>query len=317
MAAGMAAISVTLACSYGGATKTIAIGINPWPGYETLYLAQEKRFFARHGLSVELKEYSSLGDARRAYERGQIEGMACTMVEVLQAREQSNREGRVVMVVDYSQGADVIMAKPGTRSLGELRGKRVGLELASLGIYIMSRAVALNGMRLGDLQLVPTDQSEMEQSAREGKIDAAVTYPPASVHLDALGWRSIFDSRRIPGEVVDVVAIDRRVLESHPGFQMAFIAAMEDAIAFLATSRREAIGIMAARERISTADFERALDRIQLVEPREMPRYLAPGGPLEPVFEVLERELELAGQLSKIRGTRDLIAYLPRDRERR
>lgn len=306
-----AALVILSASCAGPSSNPVAIGINPWPGYETLYLAQERGFFAKHGLDVELEEYSSLGDVRRAFERGQIDGMACTMVEVLQAREQSGRQPRVVMVTDYSRGADVIVAKPGIGSVRDLNGKRVGLELASLGVYMMSRAATLHGIRLENLRLIPTDQTEVEEAARESKIDAAVTYPPASIHLRKLGWKPLFDSSRVPEEVVDVVAIDKPVLDRDPEFHRAFLAAMEDSYAYLATHRRQAVKLMAERERISVEEFEQALAGIHLIEVREMPRYLAPGGPVERVFAVLEQELRRVGQLSEARGIRDLAAHLP------
>ena len=57
----------------------IRIGINAWPGNEFLFLAQEKGFFAAQGVDVRLIEYSSLGDVRRAFDRGQIDGMTGTI----------------------------------------------------------------------------------------------------------------------------------------------------------------------------------------------------------------------------------------------
>lgn len=297
--------------------RPVAIAINPWPGYETLYLASERGIFEKHGLRVEIKEYSSLGDARRGFERGQIDGMACTLVEVLQAREQSAREPRVIMVADYSRGADVILAKPEIRGVGQLRGKRVGLELASLGSYMMSRAARLEGVNIKDVQLVPTDQSEMVDSARSGSLDAAVTYPPVSIQLQKLGWRPIFDSNRIPGEVLDVIAVDKTVLEAYPGFHRAFLASIEEALGYLAAHGTDAVELMAAREHVSPAEFKGALQLLELIEVRRMPEYLAPGGVVERVLPILEADLRQAGQLSGNRGSGGLVARLPESEGRR
>lgn len=302
-------------CS-GRQGRPVAIAINPWPGYETLHLAAEKGIFAKHGLRIEIEEYSSLGDARRAYERGQIDGMACTLVEVLLAREQSPREPRVIMVTDYSRGADVILAKPGIRTIAELRGKRVGLELASLGSFMMSRAATLEVVSMKDFDLVPTDQSEMLASVRAGGLDAAVTYPPISIQLEKLGWRPIFDSNRIPGEVLDVVAVDKAVLDENPDFHRAFLDSMEEALAYLEAHGEESVKLMAARERLSPAEFSSALELIELIEVRLMPRYLAAGGVVERVLPVLEADLRRTGQLPGKRGSGGLVARLPESARR-
>jgi Integrase core domain/NMT1-like family len=104
----VAALLLNLGCAPEKSTS-LRVGINPWPGYEFLYLAQEKGVYREEGLEVRLVEFSSLSDARRAYERGQINAIAATVIEVLQARDNSSRSPQIVQVTDYSNGADVIL----------------------------------------------------------------------------------------------------------------------------------------------------------------------------------------------------------------
>ena len=78
----VAVLSLGVGCSPEKPT-TLRVGINPWPGYEFLYLAQEKGFYRDAGLDVRLVEFSSLADTRRAYERGQINAIGTTVIEVL------------------------------------------------------------------------------------------------------------------------------------------------------------------------------------------------------------------------------------------
>ena len=111
----------------------LRVGIKPWPGYEFLYRAQEKGWYREAGLEVRLVEFSSLSGSRRAYERGQINVLASTVIEVLQIRENSARSPQIVLVVDYSNGGDVTLGRPGLTNATGLRGTRIGLELASLG----------------------------------------------------------------------------------------------------------------------------------------------------------------------------------------
>ena len=54
----------------------IRVGMNLWPGYEFLYLAKEKGYFLEEGINLQLYDFVSLSDSRRAFERGQIDVLA-------------------------------------------------------------------------------------------------------------------------------------------------------------------------------------------------------------------------------------------------
>ena len=84
------ALSLNLGC-FPEKPASFRLGIIPWPGYEFLYLAQGKGFYHDEGLEVRIVEFDSLSDARRAYERGQIDALGTTVIEVLQARDTSSR----------------------------------------------------------------------------------------------------------------------------------------------------------------------------------------------------------------------------------
>src|ERR1035437_4801547 len=151
---------------------SLRVGINSWPGYEFLYLAQEKGFYREEGLEVRLVEFNSLSDTRRAYERGQINVLTSTVIEVLQARDNSPRSPQIVRVVDYSNGADVILARPGLTNSASLRAAGGGLELASLGVYVLARGLERSGLSLADVKMVPVNQLSMEDGYRRGELDA-------------------------------------------------------------------------------------------------------------------------------------------------
>jgi len=140
------------------------VGLNAWPGYEFLYLAQEEGYFRDEGLDVRVVEFCFLSDARRAYERGQIDILGTTVIEVLQIRDNRLREPQIVQVVDCSDGADVIIARPGFASGASLKGARVGVELASLGIYVLIRRLEKSGLSFADVETVFMDQLSMEEA---------------------------------------------------------------------------------------------------------------------------------------------------------
>ena len=288
------ALTVLSFCA-GCASKhePVRIGINAWPGYEFLYLAQEKGFYRDEGLDVRLTEFGSLTDCRRAFERGQIDVMGTTVVEVLLAREDSASSPEIIQVVDYSDGADVILAHAGIVNGAGLRGVRIGVEQASLGLYVLARGLEKNGLSLADVKVVPLDQVSMEDAFRRGEIAAVVTYPPTSTKLlRHSSFKSVFSTSEIPGEVVDVIASSATLSAERPGDVAKLIRAYHRAIAYTAQHPEDAYRIMAEREGITPREFADALtDGLKLVAASEQAAYFEPGGKLQKVVDNTDRLL--------------------------
>ena len=117
--------------------RPITIAINPWPGYELLYLAEKKQFFEKVGANIKLYQLGSLSDAQRAYLNGQVDGLTSTLIEAVQAQVLGGQALKIIMVPDYSNGGDVIVSNKSASSISDLKGKTIGCEVSSLGIYIL------------------------------------------------------------------------------------------------------------------------------------------------------------------------------------
>ena len=292
----------TLSLSFGctpAPSAALRVGINPWPGYEFMFLAQEKGFYRDAGLEVRLIEFSSLSDARRAFERGQIDAMGTTVVEVLQVRDQSARSPEVVQVVDYSNGADVILARPCIANSAGLRGARIGVELGSLGVYMLARGLEKNGLGLADVKLIAMDQLSMEEAFRKGELDALVTYPPVSIKLLRGSLvHPVFSSAEIPGEVLDVIAVEAQINRERPADVAKFLRAFERAIAYTEQNPQEAYRIMAAREGLTPAEFAMALtEGVKVLGAADQAAFLQPGGKLGAVIDATDRILRQSAQI--------------------
>ncbi len=276
------------------------VGINAWPGYEFIYLAQEKGFYRDEGLEARVIEFSSLADCRRAFERGQIDALGATVVEVLQASDQSDRTPQIIQIVDTSHGADVIIAQPGITNAAGLRGRKIGVELASVGVYVLARGLETIGLSLGDVTAVSMDQTSMEAAFRRHELDAMVTYPPFSIKLqrDRLA-DTLFSSAEIPGEVIDVIAADAEVIRHRPRDIERFVRAYQKAIRYARDHPAEAHAIMARREGITPEEFAASLtDGIRILAPADQAEYLRPNGRLSKVIDRTDRILRQSNQIN-------------------
>jgi NitT/TauT family transport system substrate-binding protein len=289
----------------------LRIAANPWPGYEFLFLAEQKGFFLAESVDVRLVETMALADTRRAFERRQVDIFGGTLVELLLSRQLSDRKAQVFYLCDYSNGSDVILARPPLAAVPDLKGKRIGVEPASVNLTLLAAALHRHALTLRDVIIIPLAQDAMPAAAAGMAVDALVSYPPVSLHLQRAGFTAIFDSTQVPGEIVDVLAADADVLRTRPRDCAAVVRAFVRAQRFAAEHPDEAHSIMAGRERISVPEFRSALAGIRIVPFHEQAAALAATGS---VTRALRRTAEALAETGQAPTPHDDFTTLVRDR---
>jgi NitT/TauT family transport system substrate-binding protein len=291
----------------------LRIALIRWPPFEFLHLAQEKGYFADEGVEVRLIEFVAVNDTQRAFEHDKIDGGTFSLFQVLQNRDQLTRKMQVPMVIDFSDGADLLMAQPEITDVPSLRGHRVGVGLGPLDIFFLTRALELHGMTLQDVSLVYVRTADMAEALREGKVDAVTAYPPNSTEIENAGVaRTIFTSSRIPGEIVDVLALDEAVIRQRPDDVAGVIRAFYRAVRFAHEHPEEAWQIMSARERVTPEEFRAALQTgITLVPLADQRKFLGKNSSLPGVVARVSQVLKEKGLLSSVHAEHDLLSDHP------
>ena len=237
----------------------IRVGVLVWPPYELLFLARSQGHFSDQ--TIELVEYRSPIDVARGYETGGLDAILLTADFALRIAER-NVDSRLVLVVDYSNGADVIVARPGIETVEDLRGRPVGVELSSLGLYLLQRALALSGMTLDDVDVVSIDYPELAVAYEAGRIDAAVVYDPQRSRLLEQGARQIFDSSQIPGEIVDVLLVREHLLETRTQDLRRLVDAWFRALDSLHSDPQQVASIMISRLELNEQELLESLTQV-------------------------------------------------------
>jgi NitT/TauT family transport system substrate-binding protein len=203
-------VSLFIAACSDPLVPALRIGTNVWPGYEPLYLAREMGYFENN--KIQLVEYTSASQVLKAYRNGLIDAAAVTLDEAIRLLA-SGEQPRILLVMDISNGGDAILGQPSLKSFSHLKGKRVGVEHTALGAYFVSRALELNYLNNHDITLVPLEVQHHERAFKEKQIDAVVTFDPVRSKLLSAGAKILFDSSQIPGEIVDVLIINKEKLD--------------------------------------------------------------------------------------------------------
>ncbi|HEY5491012.1 MAG TPA: ABC transporter substrate-binding protein [Gemmatimonadaceae bacterium] len=231
-----AALAVLAGCA-GSSEAPLRVAISPWPGYQLLQLAQSQRYF--DAAQVRLVELVNAHQVSAQLRAGTVDAATVTLDETL-ALMQDGVDLRVVLVMDASNGADAVLARPGITSLADLRGKRVGVETAAVGAVMLDAMLTAAGLAATDVHLVNVSVNESEAAYRDGKVDAVVTYEPARTRLLEQGAHILFDSRSIPGRIVDVLVVRADALDGHQRSLMALVAAHFNALEYLVRQPQDA-----------------------------------------------------------------------------
>src|SRR5499427_7173518 len=207
----------------------LRIGTNVWIGSEPLYLAREMGYL--NPKVVQLVEYPSASEVLRAFRNQAIDGMVISLDELF-GLAVDGLQPRIILAVDVSHGADVVVGRPGMRSMKDLKGKRVAVESGALGAFVLSRALALNGMQTSDVKVVHLESDEQPSAFAKGQVDGCVTFDPFRAQLLRAGATTLFDSTKIPGEIVDLLAVRASVIDQRPKALQELLAGWFNAIGY-------------------------------------------------------------------------------------
>ncbi len=240
----------------------LRVGLLVFPSYELPFLARHLGYF--EDSQIELVDYESPVEAMRDYRNGLIHAVALAIDYAYQL-EQSEDGHRIFYVIDYSNGADAIIAQDGIGTFQELAGKRVGVEASGLGAFVLHRALEINNMSARDIIIRPVDIERQEDAFYARDIDAVVTYEPIIHRILEHGGNEIWNSRQIPGEIVDVLITRESTIENRRDQLVTLVNAWLQAIDYLDQSPDKAAQFMAVREGILPQDFLSTLQDITLM----------------------------------------------------
>jgi NitT/TauT family transport system substrate-binding protein len=290
----------------------LRIGTNVWIGGEPLYLARELGHLSPQ--SVQLVEYPSASEVMRAYRNQAIDGMVLSLDELF-GLAADGLQPRIILVVDVSHGADAVLGRPGLHTMNDLKGKRVAVESGALGAFMLSRALAVSGMRAGDVDVVHVESNEQPAVFEKGEVDGAVTFDPYRAQLVRAGAQTLFDSSQIPGEVVDLLAVRASVLDKRPGAVQELLAGWFSAIDYMKREPLDAARRMGIRQQTTGEQFLQAQQGLHVPSRAENLRML---GGAKPELTVTGRRLMALMLEAKLLRARldipDLLAPEPLER---
>lgn len=251
--------------------KTLRIGMNTWPGYEPFMLAKDRGFLNENIL---ISRVDSATDVIKAFKSDIVDVACITLDEAMLLQDSMKESVKIITIIDFSHGADVIIAKKHIKSMKELKDKRVGVEASALGLFMISRAVDLTPeLYFNDINIVNLGYEHHEEEFNAGNIDAVVTFEPIKTRLLKDGAHVIFNSKQIPGEIMDVMVVKEKIIKSQENNLQKLVDGWYKAVDEISKNRDSTMKSMAQYEKVDKKEFEIAYKSIKVLSRGENKLY--------------------------------------------
>lgn len=235
----------------------LTIGYSDWPGWVAWQVAIDKGWFKEAGVDVTFQwfDYSASMDAFAA---GKIDANLMTNGDTL-VTGAGGGKGIMIMLTDYSSGNDIIVGKPGVKSIKDLKGKKVGIEVGVVEHLLLVHAMKDAGMSEKDLTLVNAKTNETPQVLSSGQVDAIGAWQPiAGQAMKGLpGSKPLYTSAKAPGLIYDVLAASPTSLAAHKDDYIKIIKVWDKVVHYIADAKTQpdAVKIMAKRVGLTPEEY--------------------------------------------------------------
>ncbi|MGC1482109.1 MAG: ABC transporter substrate-binding protein [Chthoniobacterales bacterium] len=281
-----AALAVTVAAAFTGQAEPLKIGYSDWPGWVAWEIAIQKDMFEEADVDVEF-EWFEYVPSMDAFAAGQLDAVCMTNGDAL-VTGATGAPSRAIVINDFSNGNDMIVAQPGIESVKDLKGKKIGVEVGFVGHLLVLKALEANGMTESDVELVNVPTNETPKALASGDVDAIAAWQPSSGQaLKAVpGSTKIYTSSDVPGLIYDVLAVSPASLSAHPEEWKKVAKVWYQAVDFLMDpeTRDEAIAIMASRVNLEPAEYAAFVEGTKILTLEEAKARYAEGDGLDSIY---------------------------------
>jgi NitT/TauT family transport system substrate-binding protein len=151
-----------------------------------------------------------------------------------------------VAAIDYSEGAEALVARPGIFKLHDLRGKRIALHRGTYLEYLLSIVAEREGFDLSLVTLVDRNGDEALADITAGRVDAVLVWEPyAEQAVAATGGVRLFSTAEFPGLTYNVFSLRREFINTRPEAVQAMVRVWQRAVQFIREHPDESCEIVA------------------------------------------------------------------------
>ena len=271
--------ALTMSLSATALAEPLKIGYSDWPGWVAWEVGIEKGWFEEAGVDVQFEWFDYVA-SMEAFAAGQLDAVAMTNGDAL-VTGATGGKNVMMLVNDYSNGNDMVVAAPGIASVKDLKGKKIGVEIGFVSHLLLLNALEDNGMTEADVELVNVPTNETPQVLASGDVDAIVAWQPSSGQAlsQVPGSTAIYTSADEPGLIYDVLAVSPQSLAANSDDWETVAEVWYKIVDYIydPATQADAVSIMAARVGLSAEEYKPFLEGTKILTLPEAKSFLEKG----------------------------------------
>ena len=238
---------------------TIYVGWMPWD------YAQQKgivdKWAKKYGIEIEMVQVNDYIESINQYTVGKFDGCLMTNMDALTIPAAGGVDSTAVIMGDFSNGNDGIILKD-KKSLKDIKGQNVNLVELSVSHYLLARGLETVGLSEKDLKVVNTSDADMVAAYGSKEVTAMTTWNPqlSEILTNNKSANLVFDSSKIPGEIIDMLVINTDTLKENPALGKALTGAWFEVMALMKKGDKEALTFMAKASGTDLKGYKSQLD---------------------------------------------------------
>jgi NitT/TauT family transport system substrate-binding protein len=215
-----------------------------------------KKWADKYGIKIQLTRVNTYVESINQFTAGSFDGCVMTNMDMLTIPSAGGVDSTALIVGDYSSGNDGVVLKGVGKKLADIKGQSVNLVELSVSHYLLARALASVGLAERDINIVETSDADIVSAFAAPGVTAAVAWKPQLAELLAMPKTTlVFSSSKIPGEILDLMVVNTRVLKDNPKLGKALVGAWYETLAVMQAKNAKATAALEAMARASATDL--------------------------------------------------------------
>jgi NitT/TauT family transport system substrate-binding protein len=265
---------------------TLKIAYSDWPGWVAWEVAIQKGWFKEAGVNVEFKWFDYV-PSMDAFTANKVDAVAVTNGDAL-VTGSGGGKSVCILANDYSDGNDMIVAKPGIKSMTDLKGKKIGVEVGFVDHLLLLNALKANKMTEKDVKIVNVKTDDTPNALKSGTVDAIAAWQPNSgAALKELpGSTPIYTSADVKGLIYDHLCVSPRSLAENRAEWLKVVKVWFRVADFISDPANvdEAAKIMSARVGLTPDVYKGLMKGTHLLNAAENLKHYAKGEGFESIY---------------------------------
>src|ERR1700734_1944745 len=237
---------------------SIYVGWMPWDYADRSGIL--KKWADKYAIKIKLTQINDYVESINQYTAGGFDACVMTNMDMLTIPAAGGVDSTALIAGDFSNGNDGVVLKGKGKSLADIKGQKVNLVELSVSHYLLVRALSGAGLRERDLKIVNTSDADIVAAFATPATTAVVAWKPQlSEVLNAPDAQLVFDSSKIPGEILDLMVVNTATLTAYPQLGKALVGAWYETMALMLrhdAAAKAALASMAKASGTAPAGFD-------------------------------------------------------------